>query len=108
MSLVAFLTGEGRSDALACASPLFRASAIWINNRMQNGACQRLKLFVAQMIGTNDDLHGLRRACQCLDRRRRRWLLGYFGRVVGVVAGKRAVWPIGKAQRYLLSPEKTM
>ncbi|GAA0607771.1 hypothetical protein GCM10009416_50830 [Craurococcus roseus] len=60
MSLVAHLAGEGRTDRPGCASPLVRAFAIPINDRMPPEARRRLKPFVPRLIGTNDGLDGTR------------------------------------------------
>ena len=65
MSLVAFLAGEGHSDAPGCASPLIQAFAVAVNDLMPRAARQRLKPFAPRIIGTNDGLDGARapRAC---------------------------------------------
>ena len=62
MSLVAFLAGEGHSDAPGCASPVVQAFAVAVNDLMPRAARQRLKLFAPRIIGTNDGLDRLRAA----------------------------------------------
>jgi hypothetical protein len=56
MSLVAHLAGEGRTDRPASASPLVRAFAIPVNDRMPSDVRQRLKPFAPRLLGTNDGL----------------------------------------------------
>jgi hypothetical protein len=56
MSLVAHLAGEGLTDRPRCASPLVRAFAIPVNDRMPREARQRLKPFAPRLVGTNDGL----------------------------------------------------
>src|SRR3712207_5201410 len=60
MSLVAFLAGEGHSDAPGCASPLIQAFAVAVNDHMPRAARQRLKPFAPRIIGTNDGFDGVR------------------------------------------------
>lgn len=56
MSFVACLAGEGRTDAPVTASPVIRAFAILINDRMPPEMRRRLKPFAPRIIGTNDGL----------------------------------------------------
>lgn len=56
MSFVACLAGEGRTDAPMTASPVIRAFAIIINDRMPPEVRRRLKPFAPRIIGTNDGL----------------------------------------------------
>ena len=60
MSLVAFLAGEGHSDAPGCASPLIQAFAVAVNDHMPRAARQRLKPFAPRIIGTDDGFDGVR------------------------------------------------
>src|SRR3712207_6290511 len=60
MSLVAFLAGEGHSDAPRCASPLIQTFAVVVNDHMPRAARRRLKPFAPRIIGTNDGLDGVR------------------------------------------------
>ena len=62
MSLVAFLAGEGHSDAPGCASPLVQAFAVAANDLMPGAARQRLKPFAPRIIGTRDGFDRLRAA----------------------------------------------
>lgn len=62
MSLVAFLAGEGHSDAPACASPVIQTFAIVVNDHMPHAARQRLKPFAPRIIGTRDGFDRLRAA----------------------------------------------
>jgi hypothetical protein len=62
MSLVAFLAGEGHSDAPGCASPVVQAFAVAVNDHMPRAARQRLKPFAPRIIGTDDGLDRLRAA----------------------------------------------
>ena len=62
MSLVAFLAGEGHSDAPGCASPVVQAFAVAVNDHMPRAARQRLKPFAPRIIGTNDGFDGVRAA----------------------------------------------
>jgi hypothetical protein len=60
MSLVAFLAGEGHSDAPGCASPLIQAFAVAVNDHMPHAARQRLKPFAPRIIGTGDGFDRVR------------------------------------------------
>jgi hypothetical protein len=62
MSLVAFLAGEGHSDAPGCASPVVQAFAVAVNDHMPRAARQRLKPFAPRIIGTDDGSDRLRAA----------------------------------------------
>src|SRR5215213_335484 len=62
MSLVAFLAGEGHSDAPGCASPVVQAFAVAVNDHMPRAARQRLKPFAPRIIGTGDGFDRLRAA----------------------------------------------
>ena len=62
MSLVAFLAGEGHSDAPGCASPVVQAFAVAVNDLMPRAARQRLKPFAPRIIGTDDGFDRLRAA----------------------------------------------
>src|SRR3712207_7304471 len=60
MSLVAFLAGEGHSDAPGCASPVIQAFAVVVNDHMPRVARQRLKPFAPRIIGTHDGFDRVR------------------------------------------------
>jgi hypothetical protein len=62
MSLVARLAGEGHTDDPPSASPLIRAFAIPINDRMPHEVRQRLKPFAPRILGTRDGLDRMRAA----------------------------------------------
>jgi hypothetical protein len=62
MSLVAFLAGEGHSDAPGCASPLVQAFAVAANDHMPRAARRRLEPFAPRTIGTHDGFDGPRAA----------------------------------------------
>ena len=62
MSLVAFLAGEGHSDAPGCASPVVQAFAVAVNDHMPRAARQRLKPFAPRIIGTRDGFDRMRAA----------------------------------------------
>jgi hypothetical protein len=56
MAFVACLAGEGHTDHPSCASPVIRAFAIPINDRMPGAVRRRLKPFAPRILGTNDGL----------------------------------------------------
>jgi hypothetical protein len=56
MSFAACLAGEPHTDDPACVSPVIRAFAIHVNDRMPREARQRLKPFAPRLIGTRDTL----------------------------------------------------
>lgn len=55
MEVVAWLAGEGHTDAPACASRVLRNYTIALNDRWNDEQRQRLKPFLIRMIGTGDD-----------------------------------------------------
>jgi hypothetical protein len=60
MALVALLAGECHGDCPATASPVIRALAIPLNDRMPDSVRQRLKVLAPRILGTNDGLDAAR------------------------------------------------
>ena len=55
MEVVAWLGGEGHTDAPACASPILRQYVITLNDRWSDEQRQQLAPYLVRMVGTADD-----------------------------------------------------
>lgn len=55
MEVVAWLAGEGHTDAPSCASRVLRSYTVTLNDLWNDEQRQRLKPFLPRMIGTGDD-----------------------------------------------------
>jgi hypothetical protein len=67
MEVVAWLAGEGITDAPACASGVLRLYTILLNDRWSDQARQALKPFLPRMVGTADDGQDEARSYLALD-----------------------------------------
>lgn len=67
MEVVAWLAGEGHTDAPECASHVLRRYTIALNDRWTTPDRQRLKPYLPRMIGTSNDGKDLRRAYLAAD-----------------------------------------
>ncbi len=73
MEVVAWLAGEGITDAPQCASPVLTAFTININDSWDVGDRQRLKPFLPRMVGTAGDGQDEARSYLALD-----WLIRVY------------------------------
>ena len=55
MEVVAWLAGEGHTDAPTCASPILRHYTIALNDRWDDTRRQTLKPYLPRMVGTGND-----------------------------------------------------
>nr|MDQ5862759.1 hypothetical protein [Actinomycetota bacterium] len=55
MEVVAWLAGEGHTDAPECASRVLRNMTIGLNDAWDNGERQKLAPFLPRMVGTGND-----------------------------------------------------
>jgi hypothetical protein len=67
MEWVAYLAGEPHSDAPVCVSPLLRSLGISLNDWLPDDQRQRMRPYLARMIGTADDGLDVQRAFVCAD-----------------------------------------
>ena len=70
MEVVAWLAGEGHTDAPECASRVLRTFTINLNDAWENGERQKLAPFLPRMVGTGNDGLDERRSYLALD-----WLI---------------------------------
>ncbi|MBT2587921.1 hypothetical protein J7I86_19110, partial [Arthrobacter sp. ISL-95] len=70
MEVVAWLAGEGHTDAPQCASKVLRAMTIGLNDAWDQEKRQQLVPLLPSMIGTSDDGQDERRSYLALD-----WLI---------------------------------
>ena len=73
MEVVAWLAGEGHTDAPACASVVLRRFTIGVNDRWDDTQRQRLVPFLPRMVGTAGDGKDEARSYSALD-----WLIRTF------------------------------
>ena len=73
MEVVAWLAGEGHTDAPACASAVLRRFTIGVNDRWDDTRRQRLVPFLPRMVGTAGDGKDEARSYLALD-----WLIRTF------------------------------
>ena len=73
MEVVAFLAGEGHTDAPECASKVLRSFTINLNDRWDDQTRQRLVPFLPRMVGTAGDGQDEARSYLALD-----WLIRSF------------------------------
>jgi hypothetical protein len=62
MEWVAYIAGEDHSDAPVCVDPVLRRFGIGLNDRLPDDLRQRLRPYLARMIGTANDGLSQRRA----------------------------------------------
>src|SRR5690349_16256537 len=67
MEVVAWLAGEGHTDAPQCASPVLRAFTVRLNDAWDNEQRQALIPFLPRMVGTAGDGKDRTRAYMCAD-----------------------------------------
>ena len=70
MEVVAWLAGEGHTDAPRCASEVLMAFTISLNDSWDQGQRQKLAPFLPRMVGTSDDGQDEARSYLALD-----WLI---------------------------------
>lgn len=70
MEVVAWLAGQGHTDAPSCASPVLRRVTISLNDNWDQAQRQKLAPFLPRMVGTADDGLDERRSYLALD-----WLI---------------------------------
>lgn len=70
MEVVAWLAGEGHTDAPDCASPVLRSFTISLNDQWDQQQRQKLIPFLPRMVGTNGDGQDETRSYLALD-----WLI---------------------------------
>jgi len=73
MEWVAHLAGEPHTDTPECVSPVLRDFCVVFNDRVSGERRQRLRPYLARMIGTADDGFDEQRRWLCVD-----WLLREF------------------------------
>jgi hypothetical protein len=73
MEVVAWLAGEGHTDAPACASRVLRSYTIAVNDRWGDEQRQKLIPYLPRMVGTGDDGKDEARSYMALD-----WLVRSF------------------------------
>lgn len=73
MEVVAWLAGEGHTDAPVCASPVLRGFSIALNDRWDDVQRQKLVPFLPRMVGTAGDGQDEARSYLALD-----WLIRSF------------------------------
>jgi hypothetical protein len=67
MEWVSYLAGEAHSDHPACVCPVLREISVKFNDAMPDAQRQRLRPYLARMIGTADDRRSSRRAYRLVD-----------------------------------------
>ncbi|MFC6233683.1 hypothetical protein ACFPZL_01105 [Leucobacter soli] len=73
MEVVAWLAGEGHTDAPECASPVLRRFTIRCNDNWDDNQRQKLAPYLPRMVGTANDGHDPARSFLALD-----WLIRVY------------------------------